>query len=234
MKCLPVVLLAGGMATRIAPLSDTCAKSMLRFNERPFIFYQLEELKKQGVTQVLLCVGRMAEQIKHYVGDGSGFGLDVKYSDEGLSALGTAGALYHAMDLLPEVFFVQYGDSYLLCDYAKMQEAFFAQSKLAMMSVFLNRGKHDKSNIVCSDGEILVYDKHRPTDKMQHIDYGLSIISRRALENLASFPSDLADVFSSLLEARQLASFEVKEAFYEVGSFAGIDRFENYISCRKK
>ena len=91
------------------------------------------------------------------------------------------------------------------------------------MTVFRNQGKWDTSNVVFEGGEIRVYDKQKKTPDMSFIDYGLGLF--RA-ESFAPYPEnatlDLADVYQDVLTRGQLAGFEVKERFYEIGSRQGI------------
>ena len=117
------------------------------------------------------------------VGDGSAFGLEVAYSFDGPELRGTAGAIRRALPLLGPAFFVLYGDSYLECDYAAVQQAFEAAGKLALMTVFRNEGQWDTSNVEFRDGRILAYDKVARTPAMQYIDYGLGVLDRRAFDD---------------------------------------------------
>ncbi len=107
-----IVVLAGGMATRLGDLTRNTPKSMVKINGKPFLEYQLEMFKRSGFNRVLVCLGHLGKQIESYFGDGSRFAIDIKYSYED-KPLGTAGALKTAGPLLDERFFTIYGDSYL-------------------------------------------------------------------------------------------------------------------------
>jgi NDP-sugar pyrophosphorylase family protein len=169
--------------------------------------------------------------VRGYVGDGSRFGLQVSFSFDGPRLLGTAGALAQALPLLGPRFFVLYGDSYLLCDYAAVQQAFERQGRLGLMTVYRNNGRWNSSNIEFSDGTILAYDKRSPTTRMQYIDYGLGVLDERALEGVPlDRPTDLADVYRHLLERHELAAFEVSERFYEIGSVEGLEETRQYLA----
>ena len=100
MNTLPVAILAGGMATRLRPVTEKVPKALLPIAGRPFIHWQLGLLAQQGVTDVVLCVGHLGEQIQAAVGDGSGFGVTVRYSFDGDTLLGTGGALKRALPML--------------------------------------------------------------------------------------------------------------------------------------
>jgi phosphoheptose isomerase/choline kinase len=223
---LPVAILAGGLATRLRPLTETVPKSMIEVAGSPFLVHQLRLLKRNGVERAVLCVGHLGEKIRDFAGDGSRFGLQLDYSFDGPDLQGTAGALRRARPLLGGSFFVLYGDSYLPCDYGEVERAFRTSGKPALMTVYCNEGQWDSSNVEFSGGEILAYDKKARTGRMRHIDYGLGVMNAAALD----FPAaDLADVYMDLLRRGQLAGWEVRRRFYEIGSFAGVTELEEYL-----
>lgn len=115
---LTVAILAGGLATRLRPITGTVPKSLLEVNGEPFVIHQLRLLQSKGVRRVVLCVGHLGEQVERAVGSGSALGVQVDYSFDGPVLRGTAGAIKNALPQLGEAFFVMYGDSYLPCDYA--------------------------------------------------------------------------------------------------------------------
>ncbi len=229
-EAYPIVILAGGLATRLRPVTETIPKALIEIDGEPFIAHQLRLLHAHGLTDVVLCLGYLGEQVEAFVGDGSVFGMNVTYSYDGEKLLGTAGAIKKALPLLADNFFVVYGDSYLTCDYLAVQQAFMAQQKLGLMTVFNNEGQWDKSNVEFHDGEIKIYDKTRQTPEMHFIDYGLGIFNKAAFDKVPNDkPFDLATVYQDLLQQKQLAAFEVSERFYEVGSFSGIDELSQII-----
>src|SRR5580704_8496571 len=118
---LPVAILAGGLATRLGPLTETVPKSLIPISGEPFVVHQLRLLQSSGIQRVILCVGHLGEQIERAVGNGSALGVDVTYSYDGATLQGTAGAVRSALPKLGESFFVIYGDSYLACDYVAIE-----------------------------------------------------------------------------------------------------------------
>jgi NDP-sugar pyrophosphorylase family protein len=219
---LPVAILAGGLATRLRPLTDTIPKSLVPVQGEPFLAHQLRLLRDKGVKRVVLCVGHLGYMIQAFAGDGRAFGLTADYSWDGPAALGTAGAIRNALARLGDAFFVLYGDSYLACDYHAVEQAFFASGKPALMTVFRNQGQWDRSNLEFHEGRIVAYDKRRPTPRMQHIDYGLGVFRRSVFASLPSGPRDLAAVYQDLAARGELAALEMADRFYEAGSFEGI------------
>lgn len=227
---LPIAILAGGLATRLKPITETIPKSLLPVGGKPFIRHQLELLRERGAQRVVLCIGHLGEQIEREVGDGSIFGLSVSYAYDGPKLLGTGGALKRALPQLGDEFFVLYGDSYLPIDFAPVEAAFRASGKGGLMTVFRNEGLYDTSNVWFENGQIRAYDKKYRGQEMRHIDYGLGILTRAAFEGFpADRPFDLAEVYRRLLSREQLAACESPTRFYEIGSAAGLAELDNLL-----
>ncbi len=233
MNSYPAVILAGGLATRLRPITEKIPKSLVAVAGEPFAAHQLRLLAAQGIKRVIICAGYLWEQIQDFVGDGSRFGLQAEYAVDGPVLLGTAGAIANALDRLPEKFFVVYGDSYLPCDYAAVQRQFDESGCQALMTVYRNLGRFDTSNVEYSHGRIIDYDKKNRTARMEHIDYGLGLFYREVFENLGRGPRDLADVYRQTLAAGSLTAFEVFERFYEIGSFQGIEDLTAFLAKEK-
>lgn len=228
---LPVAILAGGLATRLRPITELIPKALIDINGEPFLAHQLRLLRNRGIREVVLCVGHMGDRIREFAADGSRFGLRIEYSFDGPVLLGTAGALRQALPLLGPAFFVLYGDSYLTCDYLAVERHFLESNQLGLMTVFQNAGHGDTSNVAFFDRRILNYDKVNPTPEMRHIDYGLGVFDARAFQTLDEHkPHDLAALYRDLLSRGELAAFEVDEQFYEIGSLAGIEELKEFLN----
>lgn len=220
---LPVAILAGGLATRLRPLTETIPKALVEINGEPFAAYQLRLLASRGIRRVVFCAGYLGEMIRDFIGTGESYGLEVAYSFDWPVLRGTAGAIREALPLLGEHFFVLYGDSYLACDYGAVERAYRSSGKRGLMTVFRNEGRWDRSNVEFAEGKILAYDKEQRTPRMQYIDYGLGAFHRSTFEAIpAGAVCDLASVYRELLSKSELAAFEVHERFYEIGSLDGI------------
>lgn len=217
---LPVAILAGGLATRLRPVTESIPKALVEIAGEPFVAHQLRLLKSRGIERAVFCLGYRGEMVEQFVGDGRDFGIDVAYSYDGPVLRGTGGAVHQALPLLGETFFVLYGDSYLPCDYRAVEEAFLHCGREALMTVFRNDGQWDASNVEFSDGRIVAYDKKARTPRMRYVDYGLGAFHRETFGKDSVY--DLAEVYRDLLSRNELAAFEVAERFYEVGSFAGM------------
>ena len=226
---MQIAILAGGLATRLGKLTKNEPKSLLKIQDKPFIEYQIEQITRRGITDIVMCTGHLGEQIERYLGNGTRYGLNIRYSHED-RPLGTAGALKKAAKELDNEFITMYGDSYLFLDFSRLFTHFLARDGLALMTVYKNHDHHDKSNTAISGGLVTAYSKNGQTGDMVYIDYGAHMFRKQALELVPEeryFP--LEDLFAVLISQNQLLAFEVRERFYEIGSAQGIQDFNNYI-----
>jgi N-acetyl-alpha-D-muramate 1-phosphate uridylyltransferase len=231
---LTVAILAGGLATRLRPMTETLPKSLLEVNGEPFVVHQFRLLRTNDISRVVLCVGYLGEEIQRKIGDGSALGLQIDYSFDGHALLGTAGAIRNALPKLGEEFFVMYGDSYLPCDYSAIERNFKSAGVLGMMTVFRNEGKWDTSNVEFEAGRILAYSKKNRSPRMNYIDYGLGVFRAGAFHNLPiGKPCDLAELYQDLLQRKQLSPFEVRERFYEIGSPEGLRETAEFLAAQR-
>jgi NDP-sugar pyrophosphorylase family protein len=228
---LPVAILAGGLATRLHPVTTTVPKALVEVAGRPFAEHQLDWLRDQGVDRVVFCVAHLGEMIRDALGNGSRWNLRIDYVFDGGTLLGTAGALKRALPVLADAFFVLYGDSLLTCDLRAIERAFRASGRAGLMTVFRNDDRWDRSNVLFEDGRLLRYDKVNRTPQMRHIDYGLGVLTERALAPVpADRPSDLAAVYQRLLADDDLAGVETTDRFYEIGSPEGLEETRAFLA----
>jgi NDP-sugar pyrophosphorylase family protein len=226
----PLALLAGGLATRLLRLTANRPKSLIEVAGAPFISHQLRLLRREGVTDVVICTGHFGDQIEACIGDGSKYGCHVKYSSDGAVRRGTGGAVRRALPLLGKEFFVMYGDSYLEVDFRRVYKCFRESRSPALMTVFRNEGRWDTSNVEFANRTICSYDKITPTPAMRHIDYGLALLRAEAVQTFsADIVFDLADLYRYLVARKLVAGCEVTRRFYEIGSPAGLAETDAYL-----
>jgi NDP-sugar pyrophosphorylase family protein len=231
----PVAILAGGLATRLRPLTEEIPKILLDVAGKPFAEHQIELLRRNGVRKVVYCVAYRGEQVQAALGDGRRWGMEFRYVSDWPRLLGTGGALKHARALLGEAFFVLYGDSYLPCAYVPIEEAFRRSGKSGLMTVFRNDDQWDRSNVRFVGGRIVKYNKAVRSPDMCHIDYGLGILRGRALDRYPEGEAlDLATIYQDLLAAEDLAGYEVAERFYEIGSPEGLRELSEYLGRERE
>lgn len=219
----PVAILAGGLATRLRPMTEKIPKALVIVAGRPFLAHQLWLLRSSGIRKVVLCVSYRGEMIEQEFGNGSRLGMELSYSFDGPDLLGTGGALKKALPFLGDNFLVLYGDSYLPIDYSGPARAFATSGKPALMTVFRNENRWEPSNVWFEEGQIKRYDKRKLTPEMKHIDYGLGVLRSGTLAPWPDGkPFDLADVYQDLIGKRELAGYEADRRFYEIGSPRGL------------
>ena len=230
---MQAVILAGGLGTRMRPFTEKMPKCLLPIGGRPFIDYQLELLKSGGVREIVLCLGYLGEMVQSHLGDGASRGLRIEYSWDSPESGGTGGALRHAEPLLDETFFLTWGDSYVRVDHAAMFAAHRASTAevVATMGVFCNQNAYDSSNVQIGGNKVVRYVKGAPNSQFTHIDAGISVFERSALQEIPSRQNVALDqFFSSWAASGRLGAFSVPQRFYETGSWAGLSDFEKFIA----
>lgn len=229
---MQAVIMAGGLGTRMYPHTRKVPKSLLRVSGRCFIDLQLELLRAGGVENVVLCVGHLGNLIQRHVGNGSHLNLNVTYSLDGSSPRGTGGALRRAVPLLDSCFLLTWGDSYVRVDYRKMFDIHGGDRSdiAATMCVFPNHDRYGRSNACVSGSCVTYYSKIEADRELTHIDAGVSVVSRSAVEEIATseIPVSLDDYFKKWATTGRLAAYQVSERFYEVGSPSGLVDFASF------
>ncbi len=234
MQC---IILAGGLGTRMKPLTDTLPKWLLPVAGRPFAEWQLDWLAAQGIKQVIVSIGEKGGMIADYMAISAGrWPFDIHLVDDGVQLRGTGGAVRNACDLaeLTGGVIVLYGDSFLTLDLP----AVWTTSKAGaypVMTVLRNEGRWDASNVRIEGDRVALYDKSRERAEgvvMDYIDYGLSVLPVDTVmkEIPADTVFDLADLLRDLSIAGRLRAFEVTERFYEIGSPGGLADLEQYLA----
>lgn len=222
---IPFVILAGGLATRLHPITVTIPKALIEVVGNPFIYHQLDLLNENGITDVILCIGHLGNLIEEKLGN-KYKNITIKYSYDGPKLLGTGGAIKKAIKDIESSFGVLYGDSYLPINYKNIIEHFTNCKKQGLMTVFKNENKFDVSNITFLNGNIVEYNKKQINDQMKYIDYGFSILSKTSFNETEEI-FDLSEIIIRLININQLAGYEVYERFYEIGSFTGLKELES-------
>ncbi|MCE0498029.1 MAG: NTP transferase domain-containing protein [Methylacidiphilales bacterium] len=226
-----VAILAGGLATRLRPITETIPKALVPVAGRPFLAHQLQLLSRQGFPHAVLCVGHLGEQIEAAFGDGRDHGIHLDYSYDGENLAGTAGALRLALPKLGPSFLTLYGDSYLEIDYRPVCAAFAACGQPALMTVIHETLGSEPANVWFENGAISAYGKKNRTPEMKHIDYGLGLF-RAELFHDASNLRDLSDLQDLLAREGRLAGYEVATPYFEIGSPRGLQALEYHLKAK--
>lgn len=233
---MQAVVLAGGLATRMSPHTLTVPKSMLPVAGRPFVDWQLERLAACGVTDVVMCVAHLAEQIEAHVGDGARYGVRVRWAREGAKLLGTAGAIRATLELLEPRFLVTYGDSYLPFDYAEPLRVLDEHDDCdGVMSIYKNDGQWDSSNVVADASREWVarYEKGQTDPAFDHIDYGATALRRGVIAALPlGEPRGLDAIQRDLAKQKRLRACVARDRFFEIGSPEGLAELDRHLRTR--
>ena len=228
---MQVVIIAGGLGTRLGSLTLNQPKSMIQILGKPFIEYQFDFLTKGSVTDVVLCLGYQGQRIADYCGNGGKFGVNLKYSFED-KPLDTAGAIKLAEPLLQNYFFTLYGDSFAFIDFKDMMSALQKKNRIGMMSVYQNHDRFDKSNTAVADNYVTFYSKEKQ-ENLKYIDYGVNLFRKEVLKLIPEGESySMGTLFNQLIDRHELLVYEVKKRFYEIGSVKGLAEFTEYVKGR--
>ncbi len=232
---LQAVILAGGLATRLGPLSQNTPKSLVTVAGRPFLAWQLELLRQAGIERVLLLIGYLGEMIEQYLAEHPVPGLQIDFGREPESQLlGTGGALRWSYDLLEDEFFLLYGDSYLPIEYRQVERFFLEHGRQPVMTVYCNEDRYDRSNVALSEGRVVEYRKGG-LGEFRYIDYGLLVLGRSLIGNYpARQPFDLQLPLHELVRRGDLLACEVRCRFWEIGTVSGIRDLEGYLNGAAK
>ena len=234
----PIVILAGGLATRLWPITEKKPKSLIEINGEPFVYHQLELLEKKGFKKIHFCLGYLGEQVEQLIIESDYFKrLAITFSYDGEVQLGTGGTIKKIITELPEYFFITYGDSYLDIDYFDLQVTFesIKSNFSSLMAVYKNINLFDTSNVIFEKGSIVNYSKIKKDSRMDYIDYGVGIVSNKSMDEYdKNIIFDLAEVYEKLSFKNELFGYEVFHRFHEIGSFQGIEDFSNYLKIKNK
>lgn len=233
---MQVVVLMGGLGTRLKNYTTDCPKSLVDVCGKPFFDYQLDLLRAWGFKKFVFLVGYKADMIEEHYGDGSELGISIKYCYDGEKLLGTGGAVRRALDLIEDDFILMYGDSFMDIDYAECVYRYLEgknQGARALMTVLCNNNRFDKSNVVMDGDRLALYDKHNPTPEMDYIDYGVCVYEKSLFtpyEKDVAF--DIAKIQHDLSVKGQMCAQIVTKRFYEIGSPESLAEFSGYVNMR--
>lgn len=230
---LPVVILCGGLSTRLKTLTEHTPKSMIDLLGRPFIDHQLSLLKENGVKNIILCTGKFGNQIQKYVQDGEQWNMSVQYSHDGDTLLGTGGALKKALPILPDEFIVMNGDSYLDINYNEVVKKYISMGNPLLMTVFPVTDMYGYKNVYVKNKTITLYDKSGVHPKLNYIDYGFTPMKKRLLKEVKSgYIFDFSDIYSHAISQKIASCYKSPKIFHEIGSYAGLIETMEYIQRR--
>ena len=231
---MQAVILAGGLGTRLRPITNQIPKVMVPINGKPFLLHLLELIKGQGINDVILCVGYLGKQIRDFFKDGESFGIRIRYSEEIEKLLGTGGALKKAQHMLDDHFQVFNGDTYLSVDYREVERAFLKRGKKALMLVYNNQLDTSVKNNVEIDGNFMVIrcDKESHDLTLSYVDAGVLALKREVLALIKENCSISLEkgLCPTLIQQRELAAYVIEQRFYSIGNLDELKVCEEYLT----
>jgi histidinol-phosphate phosphatase family protein len=227
------VILAGGRGTRLKPITDTRPKPMVEVLGKPFLAYQIEQLREQGFEKILLLLGYMHEVVRDYCGDGSRWGVKIEYS---ISAAEdeTARRLKLAEALIDPYFLLLYCDNYWPMRIDKMWPQFVAAGAPAMVTVYTNKDGYTRNSVsVDPDGYVAIYDKTCASHGLQGVEISYALIDKAVLQLLTYANMSVEEVlYNRLAQNRQLAAYVTDHRYYSVGALHRLPLTELFFARR--
>lgn len=214
------VVLAGGLGTRLRPVTNgLLPKVMVPILGRPFLEYKLESLEKMEVTHVHLLIGELGDLVVSYLNNDYRGNLQIKTYSDGATLRGTAGSIAHIVDLLPERFWVTYGDTIVNADLEAAEAQLHRTHLKRIMVVLHNCDAYEISNTSISENQVIQYEKGAAAATHEWLDYGLLLLTRTDFKQLAtSGATDLGEVMSRVISIHGMMAWEATERFWDVGS----------------
>ena len=232
----PIFILAGGLATRLRPKTLKIPKYILEVCGRPFVFHQIELLKKNGFQKFIISSGYLEKKIKYTIKNSDLNKNKIDIRKDGKKLLGTGGAVINSLKYLPNIFCLIFGDSYLPINYKKYIDRFDIKKYDCLITVYKNNNKYCLSNINIVGNKIKRYKKLKIKNKnYKYINYGFMIFKKDFFKNYLSQKGEKLDLDLMLEESiknNKTQFLKVKKTFFEIGSNEGIARLENYLKQR--
>lgn len=225
-----VVILAGGLGTRLRPITETIPKPLVEVASRPFLTWQLEDLKRQGFTRVLLLVGYLGHKIQDEYRDGASMGLEIDYAFEPVP-LGTGGAIKAAIGKIDENFILLNGDSFQKVDLLAMARDFVARDLRASVSCYDNKTPTPViPNLKVKDRLVTEYKKGGGIENdFRFVDSGVYILNREIFNSFTATRFQLEQIWPDLIRQQKLGTFPVEDRFYDIGTPERLKEFEEVV-----
>jgi len=230
---MQAVILAGGLGTRLWPLTKTVPKPMVPVAGVPYLEYQLRLLREQSITNIVLLIGYLGQQIEEHFANGTDFGLSIQYSWE-TTPLGTGGALRKARGSLDDSFLVIYGDSYLPIDYGDVLRTLQASSAQGVVTVYDNDNEDTGvTNNIALDSQSVItkYEKESPDDPdLQYVEAGLLALRKSVVDDIPEGKVSLEqEIFPKLIAKKQLLGYPTRQRFYDIGTPERLERIAHLL-----
>jgi len=228
------VILAGGRGTRLHPLTLTRPKPMVEIHGRPFLEYQIEQLRDQGFKRVLLLLGYLPEVVRDYFGNGRRWDIKIEYS---VSAVDdeTGRRLKLAEPFLDPSFLLMYCDNYWPMSMTRLWQRFLAAGTPAMITVYSNKDSYTRNSVrVEPNGLVSIYDKSCSDPDLNGVEISYAILSKRIVHQLSDANVLFeTTVYPVLAARRQLSAFVTDHRYFSVGAHHRLPLTEEFFRRRR-
>lgn len=229
---MTAVIIAGGKGTRLAEYTKEIPKPMIPIGGKPVLEYQIEEFRRYGVRDIIITVGYLKEAIIEYFGDGSRFGVSIRYVEE-QEPLGSAGAFYYLKEMVGENFFVAYGDVLFSISLTRMMDFHLATKASATIFVHPNSHPHDSDLVICDEkGKVLEFNRKKSNREgiFYHncVNAGFFIFRKETLEYFMK-PEKLdleKDFLTALIGQGSVGAYYSSEYIKDMGTYERLDAVE--------
>ncbi|WP_257941831.1 glucosamine-1-P guanylyltransferase [Campylobacter lari] len=211
-----VVIMAGGLGTRLRPLTEYIPKPMLKVGDKPILEIIIEKFKKQGFFHFILCVNYKAQIIEEYFKDGSDFDVSIEYIHE-QKRMGTAGALSLIKDIGGEPFFVINGDVIVNVDFNAMVKYHIEKKSLATMGVREHFIQNPYGVIECNDENQIVSIKEKPKQYFL-VNSGVYVLDPQILHNIPKNEFyDMPSLFEDIVDYTKKYCYLIEDYWIDIG-----------------
>ena len=240
-KVNQAIIFAGGLGERLKPFTLTNPKPMYPINGKPFIEYLIEQVKSFGITDIIILLGYLHEKVEDYFGDGSKFGVNIRYVVTPVE-YDTQFRLKAATEYLHDVFLMMYCDNLCPINFSKLCKNYFKHNALIELTSYDNSDYYTKDNLKIQtkddsskqDGKIIVYDKQRTVEGLKGVDIGYAIVSKQVLSYLSDENENFeAVVYPKLVKEEKLFATVTQHRYYSIGSFTRIELTKRFLSNQK-
>ena len=228
------VIFAGGLGERLKPFTETNPKPMYRFNDKPFLEYLIEQIKGFGIEDIIILLGYLPEKVTEYFGDGSKWGVNIRYVITPVE-YDTQFRLKEAADLLEDDFLMMYCDNLCPVNFSSLVEEYYENGAWIQVTAYSNEDNYTKDNMrIGEDGLVELYDKKRKSENLKGVDIGYAIVSKKVLSLMSDQNENFeAVVYPKLVEDKKLFATVTRHRYYSIGSFERIDLTKQYLSGQK-
>lgn len=220
---MKTVIMAGGRGTRIASVASDIPKPMIEIHGKPILEYEIECLRKQGLTDITLIIGHLGHVIKEYFADGCEYGVHIEYVEEEVP-LGTAGGLWFLKEKINEDFLLLNGDIIFDVDFHRFLKYHKQTGCVATILTHPNGHPYDSGLVMTDENSIVIKWLHKEDERTiykNRVNAGIHILAPEVFKMFGEQPEkkDLdRDILKALIPLKKLAAYNSPEYVKDMGT----------------